>query len=171
MIKYFSAVISTHDGSVHSCACDGTAHQHFLLLLCWERVLCQTCYHLMFILPSWFTQLHHTLWVCTRSWTVFYLQHHYGVLARWSYSWYKYHNCQCRQADNAWRLFLRQDSNSYLQWASWPQLHKYGGVQNAFLSFYHLQQTFEIHYYYIWLHVYWFLWSHVFTICTIRWTS
>ena len=69
--EYFSAVISTRDGSVHSCACDSTAH-HFLLLLCWECVLCHThCYHLMFILPSWFSQLHHTLWVCKRSWIVF----------------------------------------------------------------------------------------------------
>ena len=72
--EYFSAVISTHDGSVHSCACDSTAHWHFLLLLCWECVLCHTSYHLMFILlSSWFTQLYHTLWVRTRSWTLFYL--------------------------------------------------------------------------------------------------
>ena len=53
----------------------------------WEGVLCHTYCHLMLILPSQFNPLCHTLWVCTRSWTVFYLRHHYGVLARWPCSW------------------------------------------------------------------------------------
>ena len=30
---------------------------------------------------------------------------------------------------------------------SWSQLHEYGGIQNVFLSFYILQQTFETCYY------------------------
>ena len=34
-----------------------------------------------------------------------------------------------------------------MQWVSWPQLHKYDGVENIFLSFYLLQQTVEICYY------------------------
>ena len=138
----FFAVISTHDGtaSIIHCSCGSTAHYHPLLLLCWECVLCHTHCHLMLILPSQFNPLCHTLWVCTRSWTVFYLQHHYCVLARWPCSWYKYHSCQHNQADHAWRVFLRQHSNCGLQWVSWPQLHKYGGPPNIFLSIYILQQ-------------------------------
>ena len=87
--SFFPAVIS-HDGSVctiHS-SCGSTAHcRHSLLLFCWECVLCHTHCHLMLILPSHFNPLCNTLWVCARSWTVFYLQHHYGVLARWPHSW------------------------------------------------------------------------------------
>ena len=104
----------------------------------------------MLILPSQFNQLYHTLWVCTSwSWTVFYLQYHYGVLARWPHSWCKYHSCQCNQADHAWRVFLRQWSKNYLQWPyctvfTWTTLELHMLILHPYqnqclpLSFFHL---------------------------------
>ena len=89
----------------------------------------------MLILSSQFNPLCHTLWVCTRSWTLLYLQHHYGVLARWPRTQCEYHSCQCSQVDHAWRVFLRQQIKICLQWVSWPPLHKYGGFKIYFLHF------------------------------------
>ena len=40
---------------------------------------------------------------------------------------------------HAWRIFLGKHSNNCLQWTSWPQLHKHGGLQNTIFSFYLLQ--------------------------------
>ena len=115
-------------GSIHiiHCSCDrshSTAHYHSLLLLCWESVLYYIHCHLMLIMSSQYS-LCHTLWVCTRSWSAFYFQYHYGILARWPCSWGEYQRCQCNQTDHAWRVFLRQHGNSCSQWVSWFQLHK-----------------------------------------------
>ena len=137
-ISILTLLCSTHNGSVHY-SCGSTSHQSCFSLFCWECVLCCTHYHFVLILPSQLNQLHHTLWVCTRIWTVFYLQHHYSVLARWPYSWYKYHSCKCSWVDPAWWIFLKQSTNSGMQWASWPQLLKYGGLTNMFFSFNLLQ--------------------------------
>ena len=111
-----------------------------LLLLCWEGVLCHTHYHFMLILPSQFNQLHHTFWVCTRSWNVFYLQHHYSVLARWLFARYKYHSCQRSWVDHVWRVFLREQSNSCLQWVCWAIASQTWSASNRFVGIYILQQ-------------------------------
>ena len=102
-------------------------------------------YILMFILPSKFSQLHHTLWVCMRILTVFYLWHHYGVLARWPCSWY----INITVA-NVTRLMMYMESfhrTTNQKWLAmgqlnWSQLYKYGGLQARLFSFCLLQQGF-----------------------------
>ena len=92
----------------------------------------------MLILPSQYP-LCYTLWIRRRCRALFHLQHHYDVLARWSCFLYKYDSYQCSQADHASRVFLRQHSNSCLQWVSWLQ-----PLQRRLTStFYLLQKVLE----------------------------